>query len=175
MLFFILKDKIVDVILRYDPDSRLAYYLSNGGFFDAEGRNEYYTYLLSIIKKNYLAINGLFSDRLLLQTEFGEITYAHNILLEFVIDYGIVFGFIFATILIWKLIKYFISKKHDIYSMIFILIFIPKGIMLLFSGSYLTCADFFVLLAILFLRKQENDNNMLLREKSESADSLKII
>ena len=80
--------------------------------------------------------------------------YPHNFILEFLSDYGIFIGSILLFVL---LIKIIISlKTYDYYSkMIIVLIVSMELVRLLVSSSYIRSPLFFILLGILFFKKEE--------------------
>ena len=94
------------------------------------GRDAGYAIAIAKIKSgNFLGL-GIGGDQLLVGN------YPHNILLEFMLQYGNVLGGILFFILIWNSIKYFILIHNNEYKMVFITFFSLGIVKLWLSSTY---------------------------------------
>lgn len=117
------------------------------------GRYIIYEVMSNSINRNPFFGIGIVGDRTLMNN-FG--LYAHNIFLELFVQFGIILGGLLLVILSLFIVNALSVKNEKIYNLAIIWIcigFIP----LLFSGSYLTSIEFWVMLAILLkiFRKEE--------------------
>jgi len=130
--------------------------LMAGDILNSTGRNEIQSGLMdqiSIIGK------GLFADRELTQSIPGMSggTYAHNFILEILLDFGIIFGVLIVILFYYDSIKVICSKNKTI--RIFGRIFFPAAIVkLLFTGSYLNIEPGFYIFIGLIIRETVMSN-----------------
>lgn len=144
----------------------------NSEFDDANGRDVLSAFFIDKIKTGGLLGYGIFGDRTLLHQEDG---YPHNLVLEFLIDYGIPFGSILLIALVGILIKSFKSCKTK-ESKSFLFIFLILGFFSLFlSNSYLSNPFFFLMIgyAVNSIRasKKSNANTYIIRDNNENTVS----
>lgn len=124
--------------------SRTLLLLVEGSFDSDSGRGEIYEFIWShILEKPFLG-HGVFADRVLLGI------YCHNIILEFLLDFGLlisvlVFSFFFIVLI--KLFKVMSDDEKDL----LVLFFLASVIPLLVSNSYLLDSKFPLLLAFLYI------------------------
>ena len=95
--------------------------------------------------------------------QFIEGDYVHNIILEFITDYGFVGGIGLFLLLLWQIIRK-IKQSYPVSSLL-LLVSIFTGIHLSLSGSYLMDTMFFIMLGLLFHPRSEKID----REKEESS------
>ena len=131
-----------------DIESRTFELLMNGGGDITSGRNRIQSFLL---KKWTIFGNGLYGDRVLMKESqlFAEdTTYAHNLFVEWIVDFGIVIGIILSVSFIVLLIKGLKNKQRQ--EFVYIIVFITTGfVQMMFSGSYLLQeASLYVLLGL---------------------------
>lgn len=135
-------------------ESRTFDLLSSSSVNISVDRFEIFHYLLA--KVNIFG-HGMFGDRVLLE-ELNH-TYAHNLFVEWLIDFGI-FGVVFSIGFIICLARAFKNKKSQTWN--YLVLFIPKGLIgLLLSGSYLGQEPCFYILLGLCV------NAILERKKNE--------
>ncbi len=129
--------------------SRTLYHLSEGEFFDSEGRDQISTIIYSAINDNPLGY-GILGDRYVLKNH-GLEGYAHSIILELICDFGVLIGPILFICLCINVIKVFFKKESDGVFFCF-LSMLPAGFIMLFlSSSFLSGAFvFWSLLGMLF-------------------------
>ena len=94
--------------------------------------------------------NGFFTDRALLNGR-----YAHNLILELLIDFGWIFGSVLCLLFVFLLL--FALFKSPNFLLKVIIVFIPAGFIgLLLSGSYLNQFPvFYVLLALIMTQNKK--------------------
>ncbi|GAG27707.1 unnamed protein product, partial [marine sediment metagenome] len=74
--------------------------------------------------------------------------YAHNLFLELLADFGIIFGTIIIIILLFLIIKSLLTKNKEKYRMI--IIWLSLGfVSLMFSGTYMDTIGFWIFLGLL--------------------------
>lgn len=114
----------------------------------SSGRFDIQIYLL----KDWTILGkGLYGDRVLLKSSllFGkDAAYAHNLFVEWIVDFGVVAGGMLSCTFIILLINAMKNKKNDVWP--YIIVFVPTGfIHLMFSGSYLNQSpSFYILLGL---------------------------
>ena len=137
--------------------------LNRNILYDA-GRNNITQTLIDAVKERPLLGYGIFADRYL--SNYGTYAtgrYAHNILIEMWIDFGIVIGTILCAVLAWLCLKGLKDSKRDTGRQGLLMVFICIGIVkLLMSGSYLLEPYFFLLIgySINIIRKTELQNQI---------------
>ena len=128
------------------PQSRNVELILSNEILNDSGRNIYYEHLMQLIRENPFEFRGIFSDRVEMSNYiYGRIIdsadgcYAHNIILEILYGFGILFGGLIITISIIMIIRalYFSSKKKEINIICINCICLGNIMWLLFSNSYL--------------------------------------
>lgn len=152
--------KILNVIsVNLYFDSRTIKLLLSGEFLDLSGRD----ILLDNIYKNLNIFgHGLYGDRVI------NGVYSHNLLVEILFEYGLLFGILLFIVILSIVSKALLSKNDDIQLLAFV--FLTTGFFKLFlSGSYLNQEpSFFILLAfgITTLQKSVHIRRINLYESS---------
>ena len=117
-------------------------------------RDELFVFINESIKKNWLFGTGITSDRLI-----TGVTYAHNIVLELFVDFGVIFGTMPIIIFIYFLFKAIIKNKDKL---VFIFFLLCVGLVPLFvSGSYLEQMWFWILLGVIFKLNKKGDKKVV--------------
>lgn len=137
---------IVNCFQNIGFNSRTLEVISSDLFHDS-GRTQIYNVLIKQIVENPITIRGINSEYLLTGG------YAHNIFIELLYQFGIVFGFPICIFILVKSIKTFFSAKSskDIITLIFFLCSIPC---LLVSSSLWINYSFWIWLALIL--KKDN-------------------
>ena len=105
---------------------------------DSSGRNEIADMLINSIAERPFLGYGIAGDRLICDT------YAHNLFLEFLVSYGVVFGGVIILMLIYIILRAYF-KTHDIELKVFFLILFFSGFFpLMLSSTYLQEPDLFL-------------------------------
>lgn len=141
-------------LLRYGFHSRTLYLFLNDGGGYLSGRDSIYQSIFAEILKNPILGIGLAGDR-----RITDGTYAHNIFIELISNFGLVVGFILIFLIIFLSIKSLFAKneiKFILITMWFCLGFMP----LLISGSYLTSINFAIFLGVLIHINKDINNNV---------------
>lgn len=133
--------------------SRILQKISSGSLFSANDRLGIWKYLLKCCSNDAFLGHGLCADRYYLPLQFtgADSTYAHNLFIELLVDFGIL-GVIISVALVNVLIKYFKIETDDRYKMIVITFFFLSFFQLMYSRSYLTEPNLFVMFGVIFLR-----------------------
>lgn len=122
-------------------DSRTIEMIQEGEFLEDSGRGK----IQENLKDAYsLFGSGLYGDRVVTDKE----TYAHNIVIEILIHFGIIFGIPILAVIFIMIMKGLFSKNSNI--RFFVIVFMSAGLMkLFFSSSYLMQEPaFYVLLGL---------------------------
>ena len=145
---------LIKVIAKLELKSRTLELLLYSEGDVSSGRVE----LLSELFENINLIgHGLYGDRVILNG-----IYAHNLFVDWIVDFGLFIGIVLSVLCIVLLILGFL--KGDNISRKIIIVFIPNGIVsLMLSGSYLGQQPaFYVLLGVcvnqLFLVRKQSNN-----------------
>lgn len=172
-------------LIHNNIQSRTISTILNQQFFNDSGRNEIRDVVLEGIKSNPITGVGLFGDRAIIHNTMlnGVGTYSHNIILEMIVEFGVVLGS-FILIYFFSIIIRVLLKSKNILSKNLVIIFMSSGfIKLFFSGSYLNEPYFFTLigLCVLFTIKKgqlkgvENIENSMVSKYNITPNSTKFI
>lgn len=125
-------------------DSRTLTMLSDQSFFDDSGRSAIQQ---TIIGNIGILPKGLYYDRIV-----ANGSYAHNLFLELLLEYGILIGGLIIAWLCYHMVKSAIAVRKDPVASVVLYALIASGFMrLMFSGSYLLNEPGFWLLIGLML------------------------
>lgn len=144
-------------------NSRTLSQIAEGSFLESYGRTNIREVLIAGITDSPITGYGLWGDRFVtLNYGHGKASYAHNIFLEIVTQFGVILGIFLIITLLWLIIK---KVYHNDRSYYFVILFcvIPSGLIkLFFSGSYLNEPYFFFLIGLLFYRHIRIKNHVSL-------------
>lgn len=122
--------------------------LKTGNLFDPNGRDYLAAEAKRLIASHPLIGLGAFADRVMI----GQ--YVHNIFLELLLDYGIIFGTAFFLFYIGSVIVLFIQYKRNKFAFAFLLTLASLAVGQLFlSSSYLESSSFFIMTGLIFNNK----------------------
>lgn len=114
----------------------------NGAFIESEGRWSIWS---QAIRGIGFFGQGLFGDRTVIIDEYGHATYAHNFLLEIIVDFGAIIGILFAIYFLYAVLKAVriavISKNHSLIKLTFAMISVLFAKHMI-STSFLISFDF---------------------------------
>lgn len=131
-----------------DGYGRTLQKLLSGEFFRSK-RTQLWSFLLSKSWKDSLLGAGLGADRYYLPMRFTGVdaTYAHNLLIEWIVDFGIVGLVSFFVVTVALLHPFFtvLSKESKAF---YIMLFTTSYLFLMFSSSWITTAGFYILCAL---------------------------
>lgn len=120
-------------------------------FTQSDGRNSLANGVWEGIRSNPFGM-GIFHDRQFLRPYLrgamsSEGTYAHNLFLEFLLQYGIVFGTIIIIVFIWLMVKCFINVRNNKEQFMCFVVLVASGFFpLLISSSYLQWENFYLMM-----------------------------
>ncbi len=148
MMYFITSSGILGL-----QTSRILKKISSGTLFSSNDRLEIWKYLLECSSNDAFLGHGLCADRFYLPLKFSgaDSTYAHNLFIELLIDFGIIGVFIFSG-LVYLLIEYFRKEIDDKYKMIVVTFFFVSFFQLMYSRSFLTEANLFIMYGLVLMR-----------------------
>ena len=126
--------------------------IASGKMFSTSTRDIIYKYSFITIARNGSKLSGILADRYYLRN-IGQysswIQYAHNIYLEFLIDFGLILGSILSVVLTWKVIKAMFVSGSDNRKRLGIMICSLTMIRLYVSSSFIIEGNFFIMLGFI--------------------------
>lgn len=137
-----------ELLENFGISSRTLSFLLSGNIIAAEGRDEIYGQVQRLISNNLLFGVGIFGDRVHLDE------LCHNVILEVIVNYGIVIGVLLICSVFFLLLKIYIhldSENKNKFVKYFIAMIMP----LFFSDSYLTSIYFGLFWGIILVLKRE--------------------
>lgn len=143
-LFFL--DGIIEFLynhlLSYGINSRtLKLFLREGVYLSGRDRI-YSSVIVEILQRPLLGI-GIAGDRRIIGG-----SYAHNIFIEILGNFGIVIGIIISIVLVFLIIRSLLTKNKEKYDLV--IMWLSLGFVhLMISGSYLTDIKFWILLGLI--------------------------
>lgn len=128
----------------YGISSRTLSFLIGGNIAASEGRDDIYEAVCKVISDNLLTGVGIYGDRVVIDE------LCHNILLELVLDFGIIMAMIVVIIAMTFLVRLYrcLDKVHK---NVLVKYFTAFVVPLFFSDSYLISINFGIFLAVIFL------------------------
>lgn len=142
LIFF---NDIIELISRilgyFNIYSRTITILLSDGL-NLSGRDRFYMGALQLIKNHPLTGVGITGDRVYLQG------FVHNLFLELILNYGIIFGLSISIVLICIFVKsiVFVDRETSNFNMVFVCLGVVP---LLFSSSYLFNTWFWICLGLI--------------------------
>ena len=115
--------------------SRSVNLILNGGFTESDGRDKIYEKALTLLGNNLITGVGIYGDRALIGG------YCHNILLEIMLDFGIIIGTIIISLFSFVVINALYISRNEIREIAMVLLFCGVFPNML-SGSYLQEPNF---------------------------------
>lgn len=162
---------IISLLDKFDINSRVFTSLLEGHMFESDGRDALSDIAINAIFEKPFLGYGIWGDRYVTSINGFHPVYVHNLFLEFMCHYGIVFGITLLFILFYQIYKKYKILSHNHPMVQFLLILIPYGIFRLFvTGSYLDDLCFWAIVGILInnktletrkYEKYSNSNNRL--------------
>ena len=137
-------------------NSRAINMIIENSFFEDDARQTIRDALSTGLSDNPFGYS-IFGDRYVNYKYYeNTIEYAHNIIYEFWIQYGIFFGSFFLFTILYKTYKCLLLK-YDLIIIKVLIIIIPYGLIrLFFSSTYIVDIEFFIILGILFNNDSHN-------------------
>lgn len=136
----------------------------NKEFFASSGRDALKDVAIEAIKRRPLFGYGLFGDRYLANAGSYEVgNYAHNIVIELWVQFGVILGSLLFLSVVMIIIKTIFRVTDNMSGQLYLWVFICAGFVKLFlSGSYLLEPYFFLLVGFCVKTiKQRNGCNII--------------
>jgi hypothetical protein len=141
---------------------RIIQVIVNQGFFTDNIRLKLWNSLFFELIKSPLKINGIFADRFFYIEKYSGTNYfgftfsedmirslyAHNFILEFLYNYGLVIGFL--ILVLYFIYLYYIFIYYPTRRTILVLFIFMGVLQLMFSSSYLYSQTFWIFIALTF-------------------------
>ena len=155
--FFFLLERpfllIINTVLEgFGVRSRSIETILDSSFFSSSGREGIYSVIYNEITKSPFEIRGINSDYLIIGG------YSHNLVLELIYQFGIVFGGIFIFIIILFAFRTLFHKCFDEKETIILMLFCSSVPSLMFSGSIWTDYMFWMWIGLSFMLLKDNIN-----------------
>lgn len=131
-------------------ESRFLERLMEGSLLEDKGRTELSNMFVEAVKHNPFGY-GAFGDRYIIALyNWERDTYLHNLFLELICDFGLFIGPILIVVLMYNLFKGLFSKRDASITRV-LWCLVPCGfIQLMFSGSFWTLREFWVIIVLLY-------------------------
>lgn len=133
--------------------------IASGNMFSTSTRDIIYKYSFITIARNGSKLSGILADRYYLRN-MGQynswIQYAHNIYLEFLIDFGLILGSVVSVALTWKVIEAMFLSGSDSRKRLGIMICSLTMIRLLVSSSFIIEGNFFIMIGFIMGMNRKN-------------------
>ncbi len=139
---------IEPVLQRLGLSNRIIDQIREGVIFESVGRSNIQSILMNSLTNHELFGYGIFGDRILTNS------YAHNFVLELMVDFGVLVGVILFVALIILIIKKYAVCTSGEQRAFLILLFCTSVVSLMLSGSYLTEPKLFLLIGICMNNKK---------------------
>lgn len=142
-------DNLESFIISHDSESRIARKMDAGTLFESEGRVIIRTVVWSEIQARNYHPQGLCADRVISDRVLGRPSYVHNIILEFIVNYGLIIGvLLFISLLVLLIVT---AKKSEMAVTIVLCFFASYSLSkLMISSSYLEELSFYIFMGALF-------------------------
>lgn len=152
-------DAIVYLLIKmldgYSNLGRTLWYLRNPSkTFEMDGRDILWKACLEEITRNPLSIKGVTGDRIYLVDTWGKIAYAHNFMLELLLEFGVIFGGMIVIFLI-KIMTETLAIKDIEWKKAILPFMILSYITLFFSLTIWGCMWFWIYI-VLLMRYRKN-------------------
>lgn len=133
-------------------ETRALSSIASGNLFNFSTRIKIYQTAWDCIVSNKTAVFGLFGDRYMLRKTWPWMSYAHNFVLEILMDFGYLFGSILLLVCIGLIIKNLRIKNEASMQFTLILVCLVM-IRLMVSSSFLIEGYFYIMLGVLLRKK----------------------
>jgi hypothetical protein len=138
-----------DVVNVMGMDSRTMDMLTGNELFSTSTRDSIYELSMFYIRSNLYDIKGLFADRYMLRITDSWIAYPHNLILELMMDFGVILGGLFSLIILFKFVLRLVRGNIE-KSTIIGIIATSILVRLMVSSSFMIEGCFYTVLGLLF-------------------------
>ena len=115
--------------------SRTLNKMIDGSISDNNGREIIWSNALRYIKMKWFTGYGIAGDRTLVLIGLSSGFYAHNVFLEILLDFGLIFGIVFIAFIIVSSLKMISKCPNEIQARLYLYVFVAAAIKLFFSSS----------------------------------------
>ena len=147
--FLLLYKKIlllaITIMDKLDMSSRTITILLEGDIADDNGREAILGAAIEMIEKNPFGYGALGTRHVIYYVH--DVGHCHEILLEMLVDFGVIFGTILILFLIINALRFLFVKKYAAWSGVF-LIFFSRACQLFLSGTYWHVTSFWACIGI---------------------------
>jgi hypothetical protein len=151
-----------DFLVSKNLSSRTIELITKNQIEQTSGRNSLY-HIAFLNIPNLIVGTGMMGDRVLLKG-----AYVHNFFLEIWLEYGLILGSIFISILIYYLTRSLFSAKKGILYFLFFSLFFTTGFMKLqFSFSYTLEPTFYMMLALIIKMNTKSSSRIISSKREE--------
>lgn len=152
-----LLDYLFDIMERVGFSSRTLTFLEGGDFIaDTNGRDVIASRLTRALATSPIFGYGLCGDRLIAGT------YAHNLLLEFLVSFGPLIGSVFFIMVVYLIIKGYVRCKNEADKGLWIVLIGYGFISLFISESFLNTKFFFMMLGYCIALIRTSRSNIII-------------
>lgn len=130
------------IALSVGMSNRIFLRISEGIFWKSSGRNKLYDQIIEAISKNPIFGYGMGGDYIISET------YVHNIVLEFLVSYGVILGSILLGAIIYIVYNGIFKSRDEEVKLFALVLACSTLVKLCLSGTYLDEMYFFFMLGI---------------------------
>lgn len=140
---------LITLVNEMGLDDYMLSMLANGELFSTSTRDIIYESSAQIIKSNGYYLSGFFGSIYKIRAMYSWIAYPHNIIYDFLIDFGTILGGILLLLILYKLLRQIMGGDSE---RRLVLIFLADIaiVRLMVSSNYLIEGPFYILLIMLF-------------------------
>lgn len=151
--FFAALPYLQDWFIDEGINSRSLSMLLNGDIIEDSGRESIQAYFWGLLCDKPLLGIGLYGDRV-----GGVAAYCHNLFLEILLDFGLLFGSFILIFLIVKFLSIYLkSNKHD--KLVLVRYLCALLLPLMTSDSYLVSSNFAIFIGICIILNKKKSNS----------------
>ncbi len=136
---------IITVMDKLDVSSRTITMLLEGDIADDNGRDAIWGAAIEMIRDKPLGYGALGTRHVIYYVH--DVGHCHEILLEMLVDFGVIFGTVLILFLIINALRILFAKKYAAWSGVF-LIFFSRACQLFLSGTYWHVTSFWACIGI---------------------------
>ena len=159
----ILINGLLSILKTANINSRTITMILTGNFMDENGRDTISNMAINVIQNQGLLGSGAFGDRPVIGPYYYW-GYCHNIVLEFLIDFGVIIGTILLCLLAIKCIQYYFRCDDWKQAGIFVVLF-SINLKLFFSDTFWGFEYFWLLISLLSFTGHRKNKNQKRKRK----------
>lgn len=148
VLLLVFLDDIFEYLYKLFPGSRTLFYIMNGNIMNSSGRDSYYSAGIEELLDHPFKVRGILGDRYFYGQRLGiqdfEGAFAHNVILEVMLQFGVVIGLVLSIafmIVIVKACIYGLKMNNTAITITICAIIIPSFLISMTTASYLSSIE----------------------------------